>query len=36
VLERLTQDMEPEAFVDVTDRLRLVYDILAPRKEPTR
>ena len=36
VLDRLTQDMEPEDFVDVTDRLRLVYDILAPRKEPTR
>jgi hypothetical protein len=36
VLERLTQDMAVEDFVDVTERLRVVYDILAPRKEPPR
>lgn len=36
VLQRLTQDMTADEFADVTERLRVVYDILAPRKEPTR
>ena len=33
LLDRLTQDLGAEEFSDLTERLRLVYDIVAPRKK---
>jgi len=33
MLDRLTQDMGAEEFAETAERLAVVYDILAPRKE---
>ena len=33
LLDRLTQDLGADEFGDLTERLRLVYDIVAPRKK---
>lgn len=32
-LDRLTQDDDPDAFADKTERLRVIYDVLQPPKE---
>lgn len=33
LLDRLTQDLGAEEFEELADRLRLLYDIVAPRKK---
>ena len=34
LLDRLTRDLDAEAFADQCERLRVLYDVLQPRKSP--
>ena len=35
VLDRLTQHLSADEFADCAERLRIIYDVMQPRKEPT-
>jgi hypothetical protein len=35
VLERITADLDPEAFEDLIQRLRILYEVLCPPTTPS-